>query len=198
MINECRYRNFIKPNRPYEIEGWFGDNDFDFYDLLFKTMNRGATFVEIGIWKGRSTIYFCELLRLNYKPILFECIDSFEGSVNEENLIKEAKEHNLYELFISTLKERGLLNYCNVHKQSSIESCRQFVDKSVDVVFIDGSHDYDSVKEDLINWIPKVKHGGTISGHDYNAWEGVTKAVNEVIGQPKIWNNSSCWFTLVG
>ena len=38
----------------------------------------------------------------------------------------------------------------------------------VDLLFIDGSHDYDSVKSDTLLWEPKVMRGGTILFHDYD------------------------------
>tara|TARA_B100000686_G_C16780398_1_gene971421 strand:- start:1490 stop:2086 length:597 start_codon:yes stop_codon:yes gene_type:complete len=56
-----------------------------------------------------------------------------------------------------------------------------FSDESVDFVYIDALHDYESVKKDIEAWWPKVKRGGVISGHDYNRlkWPGVVKAVKE-------------------
>jgi hypothetical protein len=52
------------------------------------------------------------------------------------------------------------------------------------VLFIDGSHAYESVKDDIILWLPKVKY--LISGHDYR-WPGVNQAVNELIPEIKTW-----------
>jgi hypothetical protein len=47
-------------------------------------------------------------------------------------------------------------------------------------VYIDAAHDYDSVRDDLAAWYPKLAPGGLIGGHDYSsAWPGVTQAVNE-------------------
>ena len=34
-------------------------------------------------------------------------------------------------------------------------------------MYIDARHDYESVKEDLEHWLPKVKLGGIVAGHDY-------------------------------
>jgi hypothetical protein len=53
-------------------------------------------------------------------------------------------------------------------------------DASMDLVFIDSDHEYDSVIEDIKNWTPKVRKGGIICGHDYKnpAHRGVEKAVD--------------------
>jgi len=43
-----------------------------------------------------------------------------------------------------------------------------FPDKYFDCVFIDADHSFDGCYKDIINWLPKVKSGGFISGHDYD------------------------------
>lgn len=47
----------------------------------------------------------------------------------------------------------------------------------VDLLFIDGLHDADSVETDLKAWVPFVKSGGLVLGHDYNQ-DGVREAVD--------------------
>ena len=51
----------------------------------------------------------------------------------------------------------------------------------IDLLLIDGDHEYKSVKEDIESWLPKVKNGGSVLFHDYGSWLGVTQAVNEAI-----------------
>ena len=56
-------------------------------------------------------------------------------------------------------------------------------DKSINMLFIDGSHFYADVRRDIINWLPKVKDGGIICFHDYGSHTDVTIAVNESLIQ---------------
>jgi hypothetical protein len=63
----------------------------------------------------------------------------------------------------------------------SVEASKLYENESLDFVFIDGAHDYQSVKEDIEHWFPKVKRGGYIAGDDYN-WETVKLAVIEFFG----------------
>jgi len=49
----------------------------------------------------------------------------------------------------------------------------------VDLIFLDGSHDYQDVKWECENYGKLVLPGGVLSGHDYNIFEGVNKAVDE-------------------
>lgn len=51
----------------------------------------------------------------------------------------------------------------------------------IDVLFIDGGHDYPIVKRDMENFIPHVKPGGMVLMHDVEAprFPGVRQAFNE-------------------
>lgn len=70
---------------------------------------------------------------------------------------------------------------------------RHVLDGSLDFVFIDAQHDYDSVRRDILFWKQKVKPGGLLSGHDYdNNFPGVRHAVDEAfpdrfIGTNAVW-----------
>jgi len=68
--------------------------------------------------------------------------------------------------------------------------CPQF-----DFIFIDGDHSYDSCKEDINMWLPKIKQGGIIAGHDYleACFMGVVNAVNETFGKPDKTYNDTSW-----
>jgi len=64
----------------------------------------------------------------------------------------------------------------------SIEAAKLVPDGSLDLVFIDGTHTYDEVWQDITAWWPKLKSGcGSImSGHDYSRkFRGLKQAVNE-------------------
>lgn len=70
------------------------------------------------------------------------------------------------------------------NKMTSVEGSGLFPDEFFDMVYIDGNHRYEYVKEDIIKWLPKVKKGGWICGHDYGhkLCPGVKPAIMETIG----------------
>jgi len=53
----------------------------------------------------------------------------------------------------------------------------------IDMVFIDGNHDYENCRADLEYWFPRTQK--LICGHDYNhpGYPGVHKAVDEFFGK---------------
>ena len=69
----------------------------------------------------------------------------------------------------------------NVLVGDSIEKSKEFKDKSIDFLFIDGCHSYPYVEEELKVWMPKLKKNSMICGHDYNT-NAVKMAVKNVIG----------------
>ena len=74
---------------------------------------------------------------------------------------------------------RGIRAYiCPV---SSVEAAKAVEDKTVDFIYIDGDHSYEAVKADLEAWLPKMRPGGFLSGHDYFASRQphVVRAVDE-------------------
>ena len=62
------------------------------------------------------------------------------------------------------------LTTCNAHiiNKSSLDASLEVPNGSLDWVYIDASHDFDNVMLDLLLWIPKVRKGGLVAGHDYD------------------------------
>ena len=71
------------------------------------------------------------------------------------------------------LTDEELLDFCkdydgraNLIRNFSNQAVNEFEDESLDFVFIDASHDFHSVNEDIYLWKNKVNKGGMVSGHD--------------------------------
>jgi ubiquinone/menaquinone biosynthesis C-methylase UbiE len=170
-------------------EDWFS------YPNLYKNMvnnaDNGCHFVEVGVWKGRSASFMAvEILNSN-KNIKFDCIDTWEGSV-EHKEYDVIVDKQLYDVFLKNIEP--VKNIINPIKMSSLDAVKLYEDESLDFVFIDASHEYEDVKSDILAWLPKVKKGGILAGHDYiDAFPGVINAVNEVIGLNNIKTEELCW-----
>jgi len=72
----------------------------------------------------------------------------------------------------------------NVFAGDSVESAKNYADESMDYVYIDANHLYEPVKNDIHAWLPKVKKGGIIGGHDYDyaIRPSVKEAVHDIFG----------------
>jgi predicted O-methyltransferase YrrM len=137
--------------------------------------------VEVGTWKGRSAAFMAVEIALSGRAIDFDCVDTWEGSLNEQEhqLDQSVKEGRLYEEFLSNMEP--VIGYFHPIRMRSTEAAKLYPDHSLDFVFIDAQHDYESVCQDIDAWLPKIRQGGVIAGHDYNHdgdW-GVGRAVRE-------------------
>lgn len=152
-----------------------------------------GTFVEVGSWKGRSSVFLGVEIINSGKPIKLYCVDTWKGSVEHQGM-DCLKNDSLYEEFIDNIKP--LTSVIVPMRLPSLEAAKQFEDNSIDFVFIDASHEYEDIKADIAAWYPKVKIGGLFAGHDYG-WAGVKKAVTEFSEEYNKFVQASegCWIT---
>lgn len=167
--------------KPYtnEIDGWMSSEELVLLNNLAKETN---SIVEIGSWKGKST----HALLSGCKGIV-TAVDHFKGTVSDGDAHKEAFEdsESVYKQFVDNV---GHFINLKIIKNTSEEAVANFEDKSIDMVFIDGEHTFESVRKDIDIWFPKTKK--IICGHDYN-FEGVKEAVNKAFN--KVETIGSIW-----
>ncbi|KAF4713794.1 hypothetical protein FOZ63_021387, partial [Perkinsus olseni] len=127
----------------YEIYG----RHWDVVDRLFADLGKGpkTSFVEVGMACGP-----------NGRVLL----DRYDDLVN-------------YVAMDPNLDENALRAFAKYHDRAKIlpntssEVAETVADESIDMVFIDGPHTYQNVKNDLRLWYPKVAPLGVVSGHDF-------------------------------
>lgn len=170
------------PHYYHRIHGWFVQEKLFTMMILSCNDTDEYHFVEIGSWKGRSSIYMGVEIFNSGKKIKFDCVDTWEGSEEHRDKSNVSYEplleipNGLYNEFINNINP--LKSVINPIRSTSVEASKLYEDESLDFVFIDGAHDYQSIKEDIEHWYPKVKKGGYISGDDY-VWESINFAVKQ-------------------
>lgn len=157
--------------------------------IAFAPSNSKEKFVEIGAWKGKSVCYAAVEIINSGKNIYFDSIDTWDGSPGEPILMNDESVVNktLYDEFITNIEP--VRHIVTPIRLPSVQAANMYADNSIFFVFIDGSHLYEAVKEDILAWLPKVKSGGFIGGHDIDQPEefnGVRRAVDELIGPKNI------------
>lgn len=176
-------------------DGWFTYPQL--YSEFIKDIPNDSIFVEVGSWKGKSTAYLGVEIINSGKNIKCYAVDTWEGSL-EHTDDPYVKTNRLYPLFLANIQQ--VSSVVSPIRKPSVEAAAEFEDGSIDIVFIDACHEYPCVRADIDAWLPKVKKGGIISGHDYYWGEhGVKKAVDETFGNRVIYRNTSenCWIVHV-
>lgn len=146
---------------------------FGLNDLIKENLTSQSIVCELGSHVGASGSLFAFYCKHVY------CIDIWENPIAEFYFNQQIKDF----INVTKIKER------------SVNASFIFQNGFFDLVYVDAAHDYKSVKEDIEHWIPKIKKGGILAGHDYSS-EGlgneVIQAINDTIGKPdKIYEDSS-------
>jgi hypothetical protein len=152
--------------------------------------------LEIGAYMGESTHMFLSsgLFRGG-----FTVIDPWEGPIKglqSKGDIEQFSWDNIKRDFENNVEMFYDRNWCDVSviRGWSQNAHTLIDDESLDFIYIDGDHTYMGVKEDIQNYLPKLKKGGLMAGHDYEVgtWSGVVDAVDHTIGKPeKVFMDSS-------
>jgi len=172
-----------------ESENWFGYEDL--YSMMVNRFDNDSHFVEVGAWKGMSACFMAVEIINSGKNIKFDCVDTWEYIKTSIEINKNQFE-NLFDIFLKNIEP--VKSSINIIKSISWDGALLYEDNSLDFVFIDAGHDYESVKKDINSWYPKVKNGGVIAGHDYHYDCGVYPAVNEFFkDKDNIKQMGACW-----
>jgi hypothetical protein len=156
----------LKPDleRALNLFGWMTEPELRW--LAFEA-SRHKVVVEIGSYMGRSG----RCLGDNAAGVVY-CVDHWEGPP-EINPPPHPKE-TLYPTFLENLKDLVGRKVFPV-KKASLDAAANW-DKMgfprPDMVFIDGSHDYENVRKDVEAWSKLLVQGGLLSGHDSH-WLGI-------------------------
>jgi len=144
-------------------------------------------FLEVGVNEGVNLFYLAK----RNPNIIFYGVDPYYSSEFEIEEIVHGTQKTIYEndKYNQMLLRIRKLKFNNVHlvKKTSLEAAKDYDDEELDFVFIDGDHSYQNVKEDIHLWLPKIKVGGYLAGHDFSLeWFSVVRAVEDTIGLNKI------------
>ena len=180
-----------------------GDGDFFLQEIKYK---KPKFFLEIGVFHGVTARNVCELLfKIHNNDFKYIGLDLFEkNDENKSEIIPNTNFSNpLKQIYFKYIKKQDpytkeavedLLKKFkdNVHliKGNSNKVLKKIDMTKIDYVFLDGGHDYDTVKNDLDSCSEVIDNNGTILCDDYNLSyaPGVKKAIDEYVEN----NNYKC------
>lgn len=172
------------------IEGWLTDKEGELLYNLARNCTKEnrivgkGVIVEIGSWKGRSTIWLGIGSKMGGNLKIYS-VDPHQGHKHWTDKIET------FEEFKRNIRNANVDDIVTPIVKTSEEAAKNF-DKPIKLIFIDGNHEYDYVKLDVELWIPKVMDGGIIAFHDTasgNRWEGPKRVVKELVYKSKKFRN---------
>lgn len=158
------------------VDGWLNAKEARLlYRLASECKGRGAI-VEIGSWKGKSTICLARGSLAGGKARV-HAIDPHTGSP------EHAKQFGAvwtFDEFRRNIERAGVTEMVTPQVDFSDAVARRFHEQA-ELIFIDGLHEYEGVKIDFDAWFPRLMENGTMAFHDTTGWPGVLRVVKEDI-----------------
>ncbi len=163
------------------IDGWLTvDEAVTLHDLA-RAVPPGGHAVEIGSWQGKSAVVIGKGLP---RGATLHCVDPFNADGCPPSLPifqahRARHRRSLREGFEHNVRRNGVAERIRVWHGYSHEMA-PCVQEELDLLFIDGNHDYEAVRADFELWAPKLRVGGAICLHDAcDKFPGVQRLIEE-------------------
>lgn len=177
------------------IDGWLSPAEaVALYLTARATPRQDVVLCEIGSWLGKSSYVLARALDGKPNSVLY-CIDPFDGSGDtlSQPTYNNARAHSsksLLDQFTENMQRFGTLDRICIIPSSSQQANETF-SRQIDLLFIDGNHDYEAVRDDFLLWSPRVRPGGWIVFHDVGSshLSGPKRVVEEFIVHQDAWRD---------
>lgn len=131
--------------------------------------------LEIGAYAGASAILWAQALkrhRVGDAKVI--SVDPWDRYLNLENndrlryrmMNRALAEGKIFRLFHDNIKAAGVADVCTPIKGRSVDVMERLEKESFDLIYIDGDHHLDAVREDIRKALPLLKDGGILCGDD--------------------------------
>jgi predicted O-methyltransferase YrrM len=155
------------------VPGWLSAVEGRLLHDLARRAPADGCILEIGSWQGRSTIWLAAGARSGRSaPVV--AVDPHR----ESRLHADGEDTEL--ALRSNLDSAGLSDQVEVVVATSRDAAEGWT-RPISLLWIDGDHAYESVKEDFLLWEKHVVDGGVVALHDTLYWDGPARVVSEFL-----------------
>jgi len=181
------------PHRRYSTDDQGWNSHHTFLGSSIQT-HRPNIVLELGVWKGGSSIHMAKSMRALEYPGVVIAVDTWLGSwehwENQErfaDLILTFGYPSLYHTFLANVVAHGVQDYIIPLPLDSANAAFVISRKNIQpaIIYIDAGHDYDAVTSDLHRWWPILAPGGVLIADDYDTvgvvWPSVRAAVDDFL-----------------
>lgn len=182
------------------IEGWFSYSSlYEEVVRLFGHNTDMVNFCEIGCWFGRSGVFLLEEIKEKQANIVMHFVDHWKGGYQAPTELKMVEEFGggdkLYTRFCDNTalvpEVKKIIN-----RKDSLLAVKDYPEEYFSFIFIDAAHEDFDCYNDMVAWLPKLKVGGIMAGHDIDGqWvrASVDRFSREFGTSVDIMGGIQCW-----
>ena len=164
-------------------EAFIGEDVKALDKLINMAAKENVTALEVGSWKGMSTSVLAKTVA-RYKGGQVFAVDHWRGGKKEDWNYEIAQAYDIYTIFKKNMILLGVWDIVHPMVMESRTASQIFADEILDFIFLDGDHRYDGIKNDILSWLPKLKNGGILCGHDCEGYYSkYSKKIRETIDE---------------
>jgi len=148
------------------VEGYLGSREGAYLYSLAEFTGGLGDVVEIGRYKGKSTIWLAHGRKGNPAEKIFAVDPHLYGT--EEKFRQNLKTAQVEDRVVPIV-------------EPSAQAAQKWNGGRIARLWIDGGHTYHEARTDFVSWERFVVEGGVIAFHETYSWEGVRRLVDEEI-----------------
>jgi predicted O-methyltransferase YrrM len=185
-----------------KITGWMLESELKVLESIAQTVPENGTIVEVGSMFGKSSVCWA----LTAPTATVYCIDLYEDweqvfnfDVDEDeskgfvNIPLKNVKYNSKQEFLNNTKD--ISNIIRIEGESPYNI--NYTGGEIDVFFLDAAHSNPSDWDSLCHFIPMVKEGGIVCGHDLHVFPDIMENVRrleQILGVPfKHYSDGTVW-----
>lgn len=166
-----------------EVSGWLSPREAEALFCAARSCPQDQAIVEIGSWKGKSTIMLSLGAKQGKKAHVW-AVDPHSGSQEHQQRYGTV---STFEQFQQHLENAGAQAGVTAVRMMSVAAASQYSGPTIGVLFIDGAHDPASVAADIAAWLPYLHPGATVLFHDTTVFPGVKQVVKTQLRTAAHW-----------
>jgi len=162
---------------PEDLQGWNGHAPI-FKEFIEKI--KPTHIIEVGTWKGMSAINMAKTVKDLSLDTKITCVDTWLGALEfwsknsqtpDRNLLLKNGYPQIYYQFLSNVVHNKVEDIITPFPITSLIAARYFIQNNIkaDLIYIDGSHDFEDVYYDVNYYYRILNNKGIIFGDDIHS-----------------------------
>jgi predicted O-methyltransferase YrrM len=161
------------------VEGYLSPNEMRFLALLAACPTAEGDVLEIGSFKGKSTIILAKAAALADTDARIHAVDPMTAPSETDPDLRG--DETSYTDFQTNIKERGVAGKIEFHHTFSYKLAETWT-RPIRFLWIDGDHTYEGTKLDFDGFAPHLTDGAIVAIHDVlHAFDGGIRVYMEDI-----------------